>query len=310
LLNQRFRNFEIVLVDNKSSDDSLEFVKQNFPDVKIIKNEMNLGFAHGCNVGIKSSKGSMICLFNQDAIADKEWLSTLMYVIQTSENIAAAAGKMYYLGSVHGAANVFCTWSKIDPYTACGYNFTKGDEPMSNVDYLSGAAMLVKREVIDKVGLLDPGYFLYFDETEWCARMIRASYDLVYVPQAIVWHVVSATVSDSKLKLYYMSRSRMRFALKNFDFSYLPIYFAFYVVESIYDLVSALKRGDFLATAKVRARALFWNFVHLRHTMSLRKADFKLLKSSGRPLRSYNRSLPLKEYKIGRLEQYMKILGR
>jgi len=170
--------------------------------------------------------------------------------------------------------------------------------------------MLVKKEVIDKIGLLDPEYFLYFDETEWCARMIRASYDLVYVPQAIAWHVVSASVADSNSKLYYMNRSRMRFALKNFDLSYLPIYFAFFAVESIYNLVTAVRDGNFPTVAKISARVLIWNLGHLRHTINLRRVNYRQLKKSGRPLRSYNRSLPLKMYKIGRLEQYLKVLGR
>ncbi len=201
LLNQTYRNFEIILVDNKSSDDSVKFVQSNFGNrILVTQNDTNLGFAAGCNIGIKISKGSLIALFNQDAIADKEWLSTLVYVVQSAEEIAAAAGKVYYWGDKYGKDVVFCTWSKVDPYTAGAYNFYKGDEPISKVDYLTGAAMLVKKEVIDKIGLLDPEYFLYFDETEWCARMIRASYDLVYVPQAVTWHVVSASLSDSNLK--------------------------------------------------------------------------------------------------------------
>ena len=159
LWNQTYSNFELILIDNKSSDDSVELVQRSFPDVKIISNQDNLGFAYGCNIGIRASKGSLICLFNHDAIADKDWLSTLVIAIQRSENIAAVAGKVYYWGNIHGKDAIFCTWTKVDPYTACAYNF-KGDEPMSNVDYLTGAAMFVKRNVIDKIGLLDPDYFL------------------------------------------------------------------------------------------------------------------------------------------------------
>jgi GT2 family glycosyltransferase len=311
LFNQTYRNFEIILVDNKSSDDSVDFVRSNYGNsILVIENDANVGFAAGCNIGIRASKGSLICLFNQDAIADKEWLSTLVYVIQSAEDIAAVAGKLYYWGDKYGKDAVFCTWSKVDPYTAGAYNFYKGDEPISKVDYLTGAAMLVKRGVIDKIGLLDTEYFLYFDETEWCARMIRASYDLVYVPQAIAWHVVSASLTDSNSKRYYMNRSRMRFALKNFDLSYLPIYFAFFVVESVFDLVTATKHRNFFAVAKINSRVLIWNLMHLRCTISSRKNDYKLLKNSGRPLRSYNRSLPLKTYKIGRLEKYLQLLGR
>jgi GT2 family glycosyltransferase len=311
LFNQTYKYFEIIVVDNKSSDDSVEFVRSSFGDsILVIQNDTNLGFAAGCNIGIKASKGSLICLFNQDVVADKEWLSILVSVIQSSEDIAAVTGKLYYWGDKYGKDTVFCTWSKVDPYTAGAYNFYKGDEPISKVDYLTGAAMLVKKEVIDKIGLLDTEYFLYFDETEWCARMIRASYDLVYVPQAIAWHVVSSSLTDSNLKLYYMKRSRMRFALKNFDVSYLPIYFAFFSVESIYDLLTAIQHRNFFSVAKINARVLVWNIIHLHHTISLRRVYNKLLKNSGRRLQSYNKSLPLKMYKIGRLEQYLKIFDK
>jgi len=310
LLNQTYKTFEIILVDNKSSDGSLDFVAKNFPSVRLIRNENNLGFAYGCNMGIRAASGDLICLFNQDAIADKEWLSTLVYVLQSSENLGAVAGKILYWGNRYGENKVFCTWSKIDPCTAGAYNFFKGDEPMSFVDYLSGAAMLVKKEVIDNIGLLDDTYFLYFDETEWCARMIRASYDLLYVPQAIVWHVVSGSISDSDQKSYYINRNRLRFALKNFDLSYLPIFFAFFIAESIYAHTSAMKRKEFLSIARIRAKAVIWNFTHIHQTMKMRQEAFRMLQKSGRKLRSYNKSLPLKDYKIGRLEQYLKSQGK
>src|SRR5690348_6564113 len=195
LLNLSYSNYEIILVDNASSDGSVEFVEKNYPKVRVIRNKENLGFAEGNNIGIRETKGELIALFNPDAVADKEWLSRLVSVLQSSENIGGVVGKIYYYGDKFGKDAVFCTWSKMDPYSAAPYNFHK-NEPVSKVDYLSGAAMVVKREMINKIGSLDPGYFLYFDETDWCARMIRGGYDLVYVPTAIAWHVVSASVDN------------------------------------------------------------------------------------------------------------------
>jgi len=224
LLNQTYQNYEIILVDNASTDDSVKFVEKEFSSIKIIKNTKNLGFAQGNNIGIKNSKGDLIALFNPDAVADKNWLENLVSAIQKSEKKAATAGKIFYLGDKFGKNAVFCTWPKMNPYSAMPYNF-HNEEPSSNVDYLSGAAMLVKKTVIDKVGFLDPDYFLYFEETDWCARMIRAGYDLEYVPNAIAWHVVSSTISDDEKKTYFIERSRIRFALKNFDVSYLLIFY-------------------------------------------------------------------------------------
>lgn len=295
LLEQTYQNFEIIFVDNASSDGSVEFVKTNFPKIKIIENKKNLGFAKGNNIGIKNSQGEIICLFNPDAVAKKDWLSILVSSIQSSEKIGAVTGKMFYLGDEYGKGAVFCTWSKVDPYTAMPYNFFD-NEPTSSVDYLSGAAMLLKRAVVEKVGFLDTGYFLYFDETDWCARMIRAGYELVYVPTAEVWHKVSGSISDSEKKIYYMERSRIRFAIKNFDRAYLPIFHLIFFLETLYVFGRDIKNRKFSRT-KIRLKAISWNFLHLNETLRRRKNDFSLLKRKG-TLKSYNKSLPLRKISI------------
>ena len=295
LLEQTYQNFEIIFVDNASTDDSVEFVKTNFPKIKIIQNKENLGFAQGNNIGIKESQGEIICLFNPDAVAKSDWLSILVSTLESSEKIGAVTGKMFYLGDEYGENQIFCTWSKIDPYSAMPYNFYE-NEPGSNVDYLTGAAMLLKREVLEKVGLLDPGYFLYFDETDWCARIIRAGYELVYVPNAEVWHKVSASISDSEKKIYYMERSRIRFAIKNFDQTYLPIFHLRFFLETLYVLGRDLKNRNFTRT-KIRLGAISWNFSHLNETIQRRKIDFSQIKSKG-IFQSYNKSLPLRKIRV------------
>lgn len=118
LLNQTFQDFEIILVDNGSTDDSLEYVEKKYPQISIIKNKKNLGFAAGNNIGIKNSSGKFIALFNQDAVTDKEWLYELVGALESSEKIAGAVGKIFYLGDKYDKDAVFCTWSKLSPYSA------------------------------------------------------------------------------------------------------------------------------------------------------------------------------------------------
>jgi len=293
--NQTYTNFEIILVDNASSDGSIEFVKENFSKVHVIKNDDNLGFAEGNNIGIKNSKGSIIALFNPDAVADKNWLSNLISILSSSDTIAAASGKMYYLGDQFGKDKIFCTWPKIDPITAMPFNYNN-NEPISKVDYLSGAAMVVKKSIIDKIGLLDSDYFLYFEETDWCARMIRAGYDLIYTPNAIVWHAVSATISESDKKIYYMERSRIRFALKNFDRFYLLIFSLYFFMESFFVFTRDIKKKNF-SRSRIRFRTILWNLCNMWSTISKRKKEMSILRRNGR-IKSYNKSLPLRELKI------------
>lgn len=292
---QNYKNFEIIMVDNDSSDGSVEYVEKNFSKVRIIKNKLNVGFAEGNNIGIKNSTGDIIALFNPDAKAERNWLSTMVSLLQSSEKIAAVSGKMYYMGDQYGKDAVFCTWPKIDQYSAIAYNF-HDHEPTSKVDYLTGGAMVVKKSVIDRIGLLDGDYFMYFEETDWCARMIRAGYDLIYTPDAIVWHHVSATISESDKKIYFMERSRIRFALKNFDASYVPIFISNILVESIFIFLRDIKNGIFSRT-KIRLQAISWNLFHLVETIENRKKDMSLLKKNG-IIKSYNKSLPLRELRI------------
>ena len=227
-------------------------------------------------------------------MADKEWLSKLVSVIESSDKIGGVTGKLFYFGDEFGKDAVFCTWPKVNPYSATPYNFYD-DEPVSKVDYLSGAAMLVKKEVIKKVGLLDPEYFLYFEETDWCARMIRANYDLVYVPSALAWHIVSASSSPSK-KIFYMEKNRIRFALKNFDSLYILSFFIIYLGETLYVFFRDIKNQNFMKS-KIRFNALIWNLLHIKKTLERRKKDMFFLRKNGN-IRSYNNSLPLRSTKI------------
>lgn len=291
ILKQTYRNFEIIIVDNASSDDSVEFIETNYSKLLLIKNKDNVGFAQGNNIGISHSRGEFIALFNPDAVADPEWLSNLVSILKNSEKTAATAGKIFYLGNEFGKNAVFCTWSKIDPITAFTVNFFD-NEPQAEVDYLSGAAMLVKKSVIDKIGEIDPEYFLYFDETDWCARMIRAGYNLIYVPKAIAWHKVSGTVNDSLTKLYYMERSRVRFVLKNFDSKYVLLFFSFFFLETTYVLLRDFKKRHF-SRSKIRLKILWWNFCNFRKTLKQRKIDLRKLQKI-ETYRSFNNSLPLK----------------
>jgi len=293
LLSQSFTDYEIILVDNVSSDDSVSFVTENFPQVKIIQNNDNVGFAEGNNIGIKNSTGKIIVLFNPDVVADKKWLSILVDTLQSSEKIAAVTGKMYYLGDKYGKDAVFCTWSKINPYSAKPTNFYE-NEPLAKVDYLSGAAMVVKRDVLDKIGLMDSDYFLYFEETDLCARMIRAGYDLMYIPSAIVWHAVSP-LSNSENKVYYMERSKIRFALKNFDSFYFLPFFLISLADTIFIILRDLKNRNFYRS-KIRLRAIYWNLINLKNTLSTRKKHMSILEKNGTTL-SYNKNLPLRSVK-------------
>lgn len=307
VIKSTYRPVETILIDNNSNDGSVEFVSEKYPSVKILRNRENLGFASAMNIGIREATGDLIVLLNQDAFLDTRWLGQVVRALMESHDVGAACGKLFYWNP-NSPLRVFCTWSKVDPYTGMPYNFSD-DEPASRVDYVTGAAMMVKREVIESIGDLDTGYFLYFDETDWCARMIRAGYKLLYLPDAIAWHVLSSSISDSQVKTYYMIRNRIRFVLKNFDLSHIPLFMIFYFFESFYEFLTNLRRMDFTET-KIRLRALCWNLRHVVGTLCSRRRDLSLLGQRNKMVLSYNSNLPLRRYKVGWVEKHLSRFGR
>jgi|WetSurMetagenome_2_1015567.scaffolds.fasta_scaffold07900_4 GT2 family glycosyltransferase len=299
LLRQTYSPIEIILVDNGSEDGSPDFIKEKYNSIKIIRNKTNMGFASATNNGIKHAEGELIALFNQDAMADEKWLERLVEVVMSSKDVAAAAGKIFYLRNGRKDNSVFCTWPKINPFTAAPYNFS-GHEGASAVDYLTGCAMIIKKDIIDEIGDIDEGYFLYFEETDWCARIIRAGYKLMYVPDAVVWHVVSGSISVPSMKLSYMVRNRIRFALKNFDLEYIPVFLLSFSIETFIDITKDLYNTD-LGAIKLRVEAIIWNILNIKITVNARKRDHSRIRN----IRSYNRSLPLREYRLGIVEKLL-----
>ena len=124
--------------------------------------------------------------------------------------------------------------------------------------------------------------------------MIRAGYDLMYIPSAIVWHAVSP-LSNSENKVYYMERSKIRFALKNFDSFYFLPFFLISLVDTIFIILRDLKNRNFYRS-KIRLRAIFWNLINLKNTLSTRKKHMSILEKNGTNL-SYNKNLPLRSVK-------------
>jgi len=291
ILHQTYSRIEIIVVDNASSDGSPELIRKKYPMVKVIDSGSNRGFAGGTNLGIRAAMGELIALFNQDAIAEERWLEKLVECMEVSDDVAGVAGKIYYWTGKRSDKKIFCSWPKIDPVSAYAINFY-GNEPMADVDYLPGCAMLLRKCAIDKIGLLDEGYFLYFEETDWCARAIRAGYRLMYTPDAEAWHVVSASISNSNVKLAYIMRNRIRFALKNFDKRYIPGFVWAFSRETVKAMTRGLNTGEY-GELKLRLRAIGWNVLHLPGTLRARHRYLSMIQDR----RSYNRSLPLKDLK-------------
>jgi GT2 family glycosyltransferase len=218
-----YPNYDILLVDNGSTDGSVEYFRERYPGMEIIENGENLGFAEGNNVGIIWSikKGvKYVLLLNNDTVVEPMFLSALVKEAENDLMIGFAGPKVYYYNYngrtdvIHSAgAKIYMSRGTAPPI---GLNeIDKGQyNEVRQVAYLEGACMLIKRDAIHKIGLLSPEYFMYWEETDWCVRANKAGLKIVYVPEAIVRHKKDAR-HTSKTRTYYQCRNMFLFMKKN-----------------------------------------------------------------------------------------------
>jgi len=211
-------NYEIIVVDNGSTDGSVEAVQASFPDVTILETGANLGFAEGNNVGLRHALthgADYVLLLNNDTEVAPDFISLLVDAIEATPQAGVAGPTIYYFDR---PATIWSAGGAID--------WRRGDSRMMGLDevdegqynairevgFVTGCALLTRREVIENVGMLDPRFFLYYEEIEWCVRAAHAGYKILHVPQARVWHKIApARQAASPHIHYYMTRNRMLF---------------------------------------------------------------------------------------------------
>lgn len=271
---------EVILVDNGSTDGSIALVREAYPEVVLVQSPRNTGFIGGNLLGLRVARGDWIALLNNDTVAEPGWLAALLDAARPAD-VAGATGKVL---SLDDPRRVAFTLPLIDPRTGRAI-WTNADYPSTEVHYLSGNNLVVKRAVLDEVGFLDPEYEAYYEETDWCARMIRAGYRLLYTPHAQIRHKELGSTSLERNR-YLMERNRVRFVLKNFDPLALLLFLPLYAL----DVGRRFWRGHDetgVAWRPLIPRAIWWNLCHLPGTLRARWRDQGRL----RYRRSYNRSL-------------------
>jgi len=257
----KYPNFSVTLVDNASSDGTVESVRENFPWVKIITNSENLRFAGGNNAGIDYAmkhKADYVLLLNNDTEVDPDFLSELINATETGENIGMAGPKIFYYGKddsrratrkmiwfAGGRIEFWKGWVShigIREIDIGQYDATK------YVDYLTGCCVLVKREVIEEIGRLDETFFIYGEDVDWCLRASRAGYRLAYIPTSMIWHKVSASSGGnlSWFKNWNKLKSQLRLMAryaKWYHWLTIPFLMTIYITKNI--LIAAERGGSF-----------------------------------------------------------------
>jgi GT2 family glycosyltransferase len=194
-----YPNVRVLMVDNASSDDTVAIVRREFPGVEVIVNESNLRFAGGNNVGIRHAleRGAeYVLLLNNDTVVDPDFIGHLMRPLDQDPSAGMAAPKIYYFDKpkkIWFAGGRIEWWKGWISHIGIRENDFGQHDSIRRVDYLTACCILVKREVIDRIGMLDERYTMYGEDADWCIRAVRAGYELLYVPSAVVWHKISAS---------------------------------------------------------------------------------------------------------------------
>lgn len=214
--------YEVLMVDNNSADNSVDFVRERFPHAEILKNERNLGYAGGNNQALRSLAADYAVLLNPDVVVSPDWLDRLITAMEGDDAAGIGGCKLLYPdGRTIQHAGGVITHPQALPSHQVTLKVDGGQfEAAPDVDYVTGAAMAIKKEVLESIGFLDEGYFLYFEEADFCTRARHAGYRVVYVPEATAVHDESAfSVKGSLSYLQRFHSGRWRYLLKHFAIS-------------------------------------------------------------------------------------------
>jgi GT2 family glycosyltransferase len=282
VLKTDYPNFEVLFVDNASTDGSVDFIKKKFgwnKRLRIIQNERNLGFAEGNNKGIKRAKGGYIALLNNDTKVDPQWLKELVKALQDSE-IGAAQSKLLRMND---PKLLDCAGGFIDYY---GYVYERGrmeeHVKFNNSDeifWAKAAALIVKREVLKKVGLLDSEMFINYEGTDLCWRIWLSGYKIIFVPTSIVYHACGLTVSTLKhhIPLYHYTKNQTLGLLKNYGAKNLlksmPVFLILELHLALRLIATSNTRNSFAII-----KALMWNLFRLKNIWKKRQISQKLIR--------------------------------
>jgi hypothetical protein len=211
---------EVIVVDNASKNNEAAIIQERYPYIQVIRSEKNLGFAGGNNLGIKASHGKYLFFINNDTVFKDFNVSALMNRLNTSPTIGMVCPKIQFAWGNNPIQ--FAGYTPLSQITIRNRAIGFGEEDKGQYDtphptpYAHGAAMMVKREAIDKVGLMPECYFLYYEELDWSIMMTRAGYEIWYEPACTIYHKESqATGQNSPLRTYYITRNRLLLVKRN-----------------------------------------------------------------------------------------------
>lgn len=213
IISQNYPDFEVIVVDNASQDGSIDYIERAYPQVKVVRNQCNLGYAAANNIGFESASGDYIAVLNPDTKVEPDWLIELVSALEDDRQAAMATPKILLLSNPE---RINTCGNEI---TLTGLTFCRGlDQPRRNypvpetVSAVSGAAFVIRKSVLTHIGGFDESFFIYYEDTDLSLRAILAGYECLYIPTSVIFHNYSFKFSPRKC--YFQERNRYYSLLK------------------------------------------------------------------------------------------------
>lgn len=276
-----YPNYEVIMVDNASHDESVAYVTKNFPEVKVLCNQENMGFAAGNNRGARTAKGKYLFFLNNDTKVKPDFLNFLVEVAERDPAIGICACKILtFEGNEEAAINytcegqdVGCTGRSSDIY---GWQGWKGP-----VFFAEGSALFIRRDIFDQLGGFDERHFIFLEDLDLAWRTQLLGFKIKAVPQAQIYHFAGGTVTGGRgrkkvfisniRRRYLGEKNQLRNILKNYSFgsllTILPRYLALNILEMSYLVIT----GKFEVLWHAYIKAHLWNMRNLNNTLRERR---------------------------------------
>jgi GT2 family glycosyltransferase len=270
-----YANIEVIVVDNGSNTNLATAWQANYPDVKFIRSELNLGFAGGNNLGIKNATGNYLFFVNNDTEFTADLVKKLVKVLDANPLIGMISPKIKYYSDKNLIQ--YAGYTSMNYFTArnscIGLRETdigQYDHITAPTSYCHGAAMMVRKEAIEKAGPMNENFFLYYEEVDWCEDIKRAGYQAWICTDTVIYHKESVSVGKkSILKEYFMNRNRILFIRRNAPIFNKIVFYPYFILLVVPRNVLYYIKNKNYNFIPILFKAVWWNLTHNKNSSNL-----------------------------------------